>query len=183
MSLAHLPPARRRLLATRARRTRRGFTLPEILIVVTMMGAMLGYGMPKMNQMRNRNRLRAARDELAAMISTARAAAIQKGRASRFNIVADSAFVTVDTTSVASQPKLVVVANRQMQREYGVKLSHAKAGTTSWTTASMNIPFDSRGFANTPDPEGEVILITGFQMRDSICVTHFGMVTKRGCVQ
>ena len=153
------------------------------MIVVTMMGTLLAYGMPKMMRMRNRNNLRAARDEIGAMLSTARAAAIQKGRTSRFVIESDSVRVIVDTSSDASAQKLVVVAFRQMKREYRVSLAHTANGTSSWSTAKKEIPFDSRGFATTPGANGEMIRITGFSLRDSVCITRYGLVAKQGCVQ
>ena len=159
-----------------ARRRRTGFTLIELLVVVTMIGTLLLMGLPAMMRMRNRNNLRAARDEVAAMVATARAAAIQKGRPSRLVMMTgDSVVVTVDTTNATGKPALVVVATRRLRKLYNVKLS------VGASAADTILPFDSRGFGRTPSGNTAIIRVVGFKMRDSLCVTRYGLVAKSGC--
>jgi Tfp pilus assembly protein FimT len=51
-----------------------------MLIVVSVIGLVTLFALPKFNGLAERNRLQSARDELAAALATARAAAVQKGR-------------------------------------------------------------------------------------------------------
>lgn len=154
-------------------RARRGFTLIEMLIVLTVMGMVVTFAAPPLRRMGDRSNLRGARDELAAMIATARAAAIQKGREGRFHLsTGDTVRVTVDT---AANTPMIVVANRSMKELYGVSLSVS-------ATVDTVIPFDSRGFASTKSGNTVRIRFTGPAGVDSLCVTKFGLVLKRGCL-
>ncbi len=171
---ARVFPRRRRTYATRPRA---GFTLIEMLIALAVCGLLLAIVGPKLQRIGDKNKLRSSRDELTSMIATARAAAIQKGREARFYIKpsADSVYVVVDTA--AGKP-MVIVASRSMQSLYGVTLAVAPSpGTDAY------IPFDARGFSSTLSGNTVRIRVTHAQAgTDSVCVTKFGLILKRGCL-
>ena len=61
-------------------RSRPGYTLTEMVIVVLMVGMLTMISLPKFSGLVERNKLSAAREEITAAIATARAAAVQKGQ-------------------------------------------------------------------------------------------------------
>src|SRR5688572_16172440 len=78
-------------------RSRDGYTLTELLIVVVMVGALTLFALPKFSGLVARNKLQAARDEITAAVATARAAAVQKGRTATLRVINNRLWVTVVT--------------------------------------------------------------------------------------
>lgn len=65
----------------RGMRHRPGFTLLELLIVLALSGVLLSLALPRLQHWRDRAAVRAARNEIAAVIATTRLAAIAHGGA------------------------------------------------------------------------------------------------------
>ena len=152
----------------------------ELVIAITVMGLLVAFATPKLRSIRERNNLRGARNQLAAMLGTARAAAIQKGREARFEISGSDATghvvaVTVDTSAGVTAP-LVVVAKRNLKDEFGAKVKVRKLVDTI-------VPFDPRGFAKTKSDGTAIYSITvPGGGTDSLCVSRYGLIAKRECL-
>ena len=147
---------------------RAGFTLIEMMVVVAMISIMVAIAAPRVRTIRDRSNLRAARDEVATALSVARSAAVQKGTVATF-------IVRHDTVRVALNKGLgqVMLPPRALDVLYGVELKPADADTA--------MTFDSRGFV--PDRTGPVTYyLTVAGLKDSLCVSRLGIVTKKGCV-
>ena len=152
----------------------------ELAIAMMVMGLLVAFAAPKLRSIRERNNLRGARNQLAAMLGTARAAAIQKGREARFEISGDNVnghvvSVVVDT-SANSTTALVVVAQRNLKAEFGARVKVRD-------TRDAVVPFDPRGFAKTRS-EGTAIYSITVEGggTDSLCVSRYGLITKRECL-
>ena len=150
----------------RARRT--GFTLVELLIVMTLMGIMGMYAYPKLNGSTNGWSARAARQKVTSMIIVARAAAVQNGSEARFIRSGNVVRVAVDSSGT-----YVTLISRDLGSEHGVTV--ATGGTPRDT-----IRFDPRGVA-IGLTGAAVFKFTKSTVKDSVCVSKLGKVARTGC--
>ncbi|HEY9427742.1 MAG TPA: prepilin-type N-terminal cleavage/methylation domain-containing protein [Gemmatimonadaceae bacterium] len=143
-----------------------GFTLIEMLMVFVIMGIVLSLASPKLSKAAGQMAVRNSRNEVSAMISLARALAIQNGRRAVFiqegNTVrvelARGSGTTTDTTTM-----------RDLATQHKVALG---------PNAKVTIPFDPRGFAipiSKDDPRLITIKRDGFT--DTICVFGLGKIS------
>ena len=148
---------------------RYGFTLLEMMVVVAMISIMVAIATPRIRTLRDRSNLRAARDEVATALAVARSAAVQKGITATFIARHDSVRV-----ALAAGLGQVILPSRPLDKLYGVELRPADADTA--------MTFDSRGFV--PDRTGQTkYYLTVATLKDSVCVSRLGIVTKMGCVK
>lgn len=150
----------------RARRI--GFTLVELLIVMTLMGIMGMYAYPKLRGTTTSWSTRSARQQVTSMLIVARAAAVQNGSEARFIRSGNVARVTVDSNGT-----YVTLASRDLYRDHGVTF-------TTGGTARDTVRFDPRGVAIglTGSP---IFKFTNATVKDSICVSKLGKVARSGC--
>lgn len=153
-------------------RSRRGYTLTEMLIVVSVVGMLTLISMPRFSRLVERNKLTAAREELAAAIATARAAAVQKGRTATLFLSGNQMWVTVVTSSAGTTTTVVPV--KSFSTLYNVTVAPKDPAITSVT-------FDMRGFANPRLPATGVFRIQGSSKKDSLCITTAGQLMPRSC--
>jgi type IV fimbrial biogenesis protein FimT len=151
------------------RRSRQGYTLTELLIVVVMVGALTLLALPKFSWLVERNKLSAAREEITSAIATARAAAVQKGRVATFRISGNKMWVTVVTNDAGAT--MTVVPIKSLKTLYNVSLA----------ANDSVITFDMRGFANPRLASTGVFRILGITKTDSVCITTAGQIMPRGC--
>ena len=149
------------------RKSRLGFTLTELMMVVIIMGVVLAFAVPKFNSLRNSGKLGAAKTHVMASLTTARASAIQNGYGSRWSISGNN----------------VTVAARTAAGTYTNLASAAKFDTLYSVTlraSQTEIDFDSRGLATNLNATGKIYVV-GITT-DSICVTRLGVVLRTGCL-
>ena len=153
-------------------RSQRGYTLTEMLIVVSVMGLLTLFALPRFHGLAERNRLTSARDELAAAIATARAAAVQKGRTSTLFLSGNQMWVTVVTNNAGSTTTIVPV--KSFSTLYNVSVAPKDAAMSS-------ITFDMRGFATPRLSSTGIFRITGANKKDSLCITTAGQLMPKSC--
>lgn len=153
-------------------RSQRGYTLTEMLIVVSIVGLLTLFAVPKFSGLVERNKLTAAREELSSAIATARAAAIQKGRTATLFVSGNQMWVTVVTTSAGATTTVVPV--KSFGTLYNVSVAPTDPGITSVT-------FDMRGFATPRLSSTGIFRITGASRKDSVCITTAGQIMPRSC--
>lgn len=146
------------------RKTPKGFTLVEILIVIAIMGIMTMLALPKMGNMNDRNQMRSAKDGIAAKLSAARAAAIATGRQSKFYIEGDSMRVTTFSGATETAKGTTVYLSRQ----FGVTL----------LSPNISIVFDGRGMTSN---SGSIVKFQRNALTDSLCISPIGLVNRHGC--
>lgn len=147
--------------------SRLGFTLIEMMMVMVIIGILVAFGLPKFNSIRNSGRVGAAKVQMSTSITTARAAAIQNGRPSRWSVSGNTVTITAQN---AAGNYVGVGAPMDYRAEYNVNL----------TANTSTINFDGRGIANGLNSTAK-IFVQG-STTDSICVTVLGVVLRNGCL-
>jgi prepilin-type N-terminal cleavage/methylation domain-containing protein len=150
-------------------RSRRGYTLTEMLIVVGVVGLLTLFALPKFSRLVERNQLTAAREELASAIATARAAAVQKGRTATLFLSGNQMWVTVVTSNAGATSTVVPVK------------SFGSLYNVSVTATNPSITFDMRGFVSPRLSSTGIFRIVGGSRRDSVCITTAGQIMPRSC--
>ncbi|HEY0969465.1 MAG TPA: GspH/FimT family pseudopilin [Gemmatimonadales bacterium] len=151
-------------------RPRSGFSLLELIIVLTLLATLTMIAAPRISVARERGSMSSARQQLSATLTSARAAAIQKGRPARLRVKDGVVSVWV----LNMEDSVQVVAPTNYSDEYGVSLSPSRASDTL-------ITFDPRGFARLADDAAFRFARGG--LRDSVCLTRLGQLLPTGCVR
>ena len=147
------------------RRSRRGFTLPEMLIVIVMIAVLALVAVPRFALGNGRRNLEAARMRVAAGIATARQAAIQKGQPVRFMIKSNRV-----TVIAAAKDTVTLMSPAPLDTLYGVR-----AGGFN---DSLVVNFSARGFAVGFDAATKITLQRSGVPDDSVVITKTGMVQR-----
>lgn len=140
--------------------SRRGFTLPEMLIVIVMICLIALVGLPKFTRANARRYMNAARQRTSAALVTARQAAIQKGRAVEFKVVNNRVTVTAGGVNLISPQPLDTL--------YRVRAS----------PDSLSIIFNGRGFT-TIAADTTIRFTRPGTVLDSVHITRWGMIEQR----
>jgi type II secretory pathway pseudopilin PulG len=139
----------------------------EMLTVMMIMGIVLAFGLPKFNSLRNSGRVGAAKVQMSTSLTTARAAAIQNGRPSRWTLAGNT--VTVQAQDAAGNYQNV-----------GTPVDYSLEYSVSLSATNSTINFDGRGLASGLG--GTAKLYVRGTTTDSICVTVLGVVLRNGCL-
>jgi prepilin-type N-terminal cleavage/methylation domain-containing protein len=143
---------------------RRGFTLPEILIVIVLISVLALVAIPRFATANGKRHMESARMRVAAALATARAAAIQKSYPVVFQIDQNRVTVKRDTTGATN-----IISPVPLDTLYKVKVS----GYTN----PLIIKFTARGFA-TYGSRLAIILSRPGVADDSVVVMPTGMVMR-----
>ena len=147
-------------------RSQRGFSTVELLIVIVLLGIVAAMVAPRLGTMGGSLAVRAARQEVAAALATARAAAIQNGRPVSFVKSGNTVGVFMDSAGTT----VSLGTARDLGALHGVEVA-----------ATRNlIRFDGRGLATGLNAVETIVLSRGDE-RDSVCVLRLGKVSTRSC--
>lgn len=154
---------------TNPSRLHAGFTLAEILIVISIMGIITAITLPRLRTLRDKSEMSSALSRFTRGVMAARQAAIQRGKRSFFRHKNNSIWVIVDTTATDS---VIVVSPTSLLSLYGVEVT-APSGLTS-------IGYDPRGMSTQSTKQ-----IFRFKHRsnlvDSLCVSKLGNTIRTAC--
>ena len=146
-----------------------GFTIAEVLIVISIMGIIAAMGLPRLKALQNKSELSSAMTRFTRGVMAARQAAIQRGKRSAFRHNTNKIWVIVDTTSTDS---VIVVSPVSLLDLYGVEVT-APTGVTS-------IGYDPRGMSTQTSKQ-----VFRFKHRsnlvDSLCVSKLGNTIRTNC--
>ena len=157
------------------RRTRHGFSFIEMLMVFVILGIILSLGLPRFTDARRSLAVRSARDNVAAYMATARAAAIRRGQPARFVVDGSTIDVEVETASGAFVPLTLradgtTASRRDLGLDFGVIIESSGATT---------IEYNPRGFAQLGGTQRFAVVRQ--EKRDSVCVSGLGVILRQGC--
>jgi Tfp pilus assembly protein FimT len=158
---------RHRSTQHKSRHTPAGFTLVEVVIIVTIVAGLALLAAPKFTTIQDRSSLRSARQRIDAMVATARAAAIQKGRPARVAIRGNTAAVVATVNDAGATTN--VGAPVPLDSLYGVVVALAGSADTA-------VIFDPRGFASPRLAGTLVYRFTKGGRTDSTCVSRVGQL-------
>jgi prepilin-type N-terminal cleavage/methylation domain-containing protein len=161
-----------------ARDGRRGYTLAELMLVTFVAGVVMMFSVTPLMRARDRQAVRAARQQISATVAAARAAALQRGRTGRFTVRGDTVTALVDTAGpgMPVSGTFVVLAPHALDTEFGVRV-------TLRTSADAVIAYDARGLAN-PRLSGRIarLIVTKGTAKDSVCFSTLGQILRNGCL-
>jgi len=144
----------------------------ELMLVVATLAVVFTMVVPRMTVMRDGTALRAGRQQLTAAFAAARAAALQKGKASTLTLDGNKANVTVLSGLAGTSVK--VLGPVDLLGSVGVSLTPIGGAPTT-------IAYNARGLL-TPTPAGMLRykLVAGTRA-DTLCVSPAGIILKKGC--
>jgi prepilin-type N-terminal cleavage/methylation domain-containing protein len=146
-----------------------GFTLIETMLVVTILGAMMLIGFPRMRDGMTRSNVRGARTTLINLLAKARTAATQTNRVTLLKIQGNNAFVL-------ARPRLVADGISNADTLGAVEQLGAIYGVTV-TALIDSVRFDPRGLG-TGFGGGTDFLVSKNGKTETIRVDGLGRVTK-----
>lgn len=147
---------------------RKGFTLIETLLVVTILGMVVLIGFPRMSAAMTSTSVRGARTTLINLLARARTAATQGNRIALVKIEGDNAFVLMRPRSLPGAGDADTLgAVARLGDSYGVTV----------TATIDSVRFDPRGFA-AGFGMGTAFVISRNGTADTIWVDGLGRVIK-----
>lgn len=149
-------------------RTRQGFTLIEMLMVVVIVGIMLTFGLPYFRSSNTKADVRGAVDAFAAMHNLVKHQAVLKGRLSR--LVMDRSAGTV----VAVSNK---VTGGGVDTVGQVQSLHSRFGVTFTTSPTRDtLTFTPRGIGT--EASNTLIIVSKSSFSDTLTVSMAGRIVR-----
>ena len=138
---------------------KRGFTVIEMLIVVTLIGVVSAFGLPRMNELMKRESTRSARREVVTLVSRARNSAAQRGCRATLHIDAatERVWVTVCSTTTTGLDTLGPILNTQTK--YKVLMA-ADADSLPFAANSLGLATSTISFSFTRDSYSTSMRVT-----------------------
>ena len=152
--------------------SRFGYTLAEVLIVISIIGIITAISVPKFASAKNQAQLTGAMTRVSRGIMAARQAAIQRGKVAYFKHSNNKFWVIVDTTGNLTD-SIVITPPYNISTEYGVAIT-APVGVTS-------IQYDPRGVATQPTKRVFSFKHSVSNTVDSLCVSRLGNTVRQVC--
>jgi prepilin-type N-terminal cleavage/methylation domain-containing protein len=151
--------------------SRRGFSLLELMMVVSLIGIVAAMAVPRMRTGTDRATLSAARDVVASYANTARRTALSRSSVTQLNLVGDS-LLTVTMTIPGGTGTVASQVNLRRQFRSFARLDGA---------TSAQLVFDKRGLMRGNGVSRKFIIENLQGVRDSVCVSGAGLVMRGTC--
>lgn len=151
---------------------RLGYTLAEVLIVISIVGIIMAIAVPRLGYLKDQAQLTGAVTRFTRGVMTARQAAIQRGKTSYFRHSNNRFWVIVDTTGSLTD-SVVITEPYDLATEYGVSVT-APGGVTS-------IQYDPRGVATQPNKQIFAFKHQVSNNVDSLCISRLGNTIRTRC--
>ena len=147
-------------------RRRRGFSLAELLVVISLMSIRLAIAGPRLGQTMLQANVRSASVELTARLALARQVAIRRGTGAVLKVSGNKAWVDVDQNGAP----VILRDTLFLADKYGVALTYSGADT---------VRYDARGYATlTAD---QTFSVSKSSITKTVCVTAAGLLLSGGC--
>jgi prepilin-type N-terminal cleavage/methylation domain-containing protein len=158
------------------RRDRGGFTLLELLVVMTIVVVSCALAVPSVTAMMHGYRVRGAAAQLSGHLFYARMLAVKSGVPVSFRLVPDPRCTPGPRADVAGTTYVILLRARPV-REVRTAASDGGIGACLESNRSDSIAFDSRGLLR---PVGNRTLwLRSGPVRDSITISVAGRVLRR----
>lgn len=156
-------------------RRRAGYSLVELLIVAASLAIVFAIALPRLSAIRESTTLRAGRQQLAAAFSSARSAALQKGKTSTLTIDGSSATVTVQSGLAGTAVR--VFGPVRLDSALGITLEPLG-------NAPRTVNFNGRGMMTTVMTGADEVFRYRLRygtLSDTLCVSTAGLILKKHC--
>jgi type IV fimbrial biogenesis protein FimT len=154
-------------------KTRRsGFTLLEVIIVMSLLAVVAGIGVPRLSAALRRRTMSTAADQFAAAHSLARATAVRYSRVAQLHVDASAKRFWVDADTSANE-----ISQRSIiwyVRDF------SETGLTMSSTRSL-LCFDARGMVSTAgscEPGDATVIFSESDKADTVTITALGKVLR-----
>lgn len=154
-------------------KSRPGFSLIEILIVVVIVGVLTMIAAPRVRATSDQYNVKAARERIASSVATARATAIHSGRESVFWTSGNWFAVWTQNPTTGAWQQAVPWQN-MISTHSGVNLQIGGAG---WSY----VWFEPRGLTKYRPSSTVVFRLVGKATTDSVCVSRLGQILPNNC--
>jgi prepilin-type N-terminal cleavage/methylation domain-containing protein len=144
---------------------RRGFTLIEVLMVITIVGILLGVVVPRYGAISGAMSVHSAKQELGSMLAQGRATAIRTDQ-TVLVVRAGNVISLLGVNGTGS----TVISQQDLGSQFNVTVSASRDTVT----------YDSRGMV-TGNSATLKFVVTNGSTRDSVCLMALGKVTRTGC--
>lgn len=144
---------------------RRGFTLLEVLIVISIVGVLLAVVVPRYGMISGAMQVHSAKQEISSLLAQGRATAIQTDRT--VQVVRSTNLISLIIVSGAGP---VIIAQQDLGSQFGVTVSATKD----------TVAYDSRGLVAGNSVTLKFVVTNGVT-RDSVCLMALGQVSPSGC--
>jgi len=148
-----------------------GYSLAELLTVISIVGILATFSLPKLGKLRDKAKVSNATSRFTRTVMAARQAAIQRGKRSYFRSNGNSIWVIVDTTGTNADSVLISKAVN-LSTEYGVTVS---------PNGLVSIEYDPRGVSTQATKQLFAFTHTGSGYLDSLCVSRLGNTIRERC--
>lgn len=144
---------------------RRGFTLIEMLVVITIVGILLGVVVPRYGAIAGSMKVHSAKQEMSTLLTQARATAIHTDRT--VQVVRSSNVISLVSVNGANR---TILSQQDLGSQFGVTL----------TTTKDTVTYDSRGLVAGNSVTLKFVVTNG-STRDSVCLMALGTISPTGC--
>ncbi len=144
----------------------RGFTLIEMLMVVTLIGVLMIVALPFFRTGTDKASVRGAMDAISAMHAVAKATAIQRGRTARLVLMPSQSMAVVVAAKVTGPGVDTVGRVEDLASRFGVR----------FTTTRDTLTFTPRGIGS--DLSGTLIIVSKAGFIDTVSVTAAGRLMQ-----
>lgn len=142
--------------------SRRGFTLVELLTVITIAGLLMAMAYPKFGPMRDMGGVRSSKQAITSYLATARQAAIRRGQPATFHVSGNTVWVSMNGGTEIIEPQKDLMGT----------------SSVTVTTALTTVTYNPRGLARL-GPDRRITLARGVAS-DTVCVSLLGAIGKCG---
>lgn len=150
---------------------RAGYSLAEMLTVVSIIGILATFSLPKLGRLRDKAKVQTATSRFTRAVMAARQAAIQRGKRAYFKTNNSSVWVIVDTTGSNTDSVLISKAF-SLSSEYGVNVT---------PTGLISIEYDPRGVSTQAAAQVFAFTHATSGFVDSLCVSRLGNTIRERC--
>ena len=144
---------------------RRGFTLIEVLMVITIVGILLGVVVPRYGAISGAMSVHSAKQELGSMLAQGRATAIRTDQ----TVLVVRAGNVISLVGVNGSGS-TIISQQDLGSQFNVTVSASRDTVT----------YNSRGMV-TGNSATLKFVVTNGSTRDSVCLMALGKVTRTGC--
>ncbi|MGH7638139.1 MAG: GspH/FimT family pseudopilin [Gemmatimonadaceae bacterium] len=151
--------------------SRKGYTLAEILITISILGILMMITLPRYGKIRDQGQMASAMTRFTRAVMAARQSAIQRGKPAYFKHDGSHIWVTLDTTG-NNTDSVIVTSAIDLSSQYNVQVTEP--------IGLVSIAYDPRGVSTQASKQVFHFEHSGGR-RDSLCVSRLGNTIRESC--